>query len=161
MASAHDLARLLTKGDRLGFFAHLDDRLWEIVGGGPQGWRHRLESVALNPQPLPPEPPEIGQRVMLAMARGIIVVGGREESAVHAFWEDLEDWCGTGWPRRWPFPWPDPWPDPRLDPRADRRPEILVGAALTATALAARYPEGEMRDLFDAAGQRLMDAALG
>lgn len=154
MASAHDLARALTRG-RLEFLAHLDDRIWEVVGGGPQGWRHRLESVALNPQPLPPEPPELGQQLLLAMARGIIIQGGRDESAVHAFWEDLEDWCGTGWPRRWPRPWPDP------DPRADHGRDVLLGAALGAAGLAARYPEGELRDLFDGAGQRLMDAALG
>lgn len=162
MATASDLVRAIARGrlsspgnDRLEFLASFDDRIWELVGGGPQGYRERrLSWAGLNPQPLPPH--EAGRLLLSVMARGIIVVGGRDAGARDAFFEDIEDWCGTGWPRRWPRPRPGPFPDPResFDLPA------LLGGGLAAAELAASYPEGELQDLFTKVAEQLTEAAL-
>lgn len=162
MATASDLIRALASGrvtlsgsDRLEFLATIDDRVWELVGGGPQGLLNaRFSRVALNPQPLPPA--EAGAVLLSVMARGIIIVGGRDAGAQQAFLEDIEDWCGTGWPRRWPRPKPGPFPDPRQE----LDPSVLLGGALAAADLAASYPEGELQDLFGKAAEQLTEAAL-
>ncbi|MBC9226500.1 hypothetical protein GL325_09220 [Aeromicrobium sp. 636] len=162
MATASDLVRALARGrvtlsdfDRLEFIATLDERVFELVGGGPQGLRTgRLSRVALNPQPLPPA--ESGRLLLALMARGIIIVSGRDEGAQRAFLEDIEDWCGTGWPRRWPRPKPGTFPDPRQE----LDPSVLLGGALAAAELAASYPAGEMQDLFEKAADQLTEAAL-
>lgn len=157
MASATDLVRALAHGDRLELLAPLNPRIWEVVGGGPLGHTHVAAGVSryaseLNPQPLPPV--EAGQQLSLLLARAIIVVGGRDhESAQQAYFDEIDDWCGTGWPRRWPFPWPDP--------REDLRAELLLGGAIGTATLASHYPPGEMRDLFDKASAMLAEAALG
>ena len=162
MATASDLVRALARGrvtlsssDRLEFLATIDDRVWELVGGGPQGFLvGRAGRVSLNPQPLPPV--DAGRLLLGVMARGIIIVGGRDPGAHQAFLEDIEDWCGTGWPRRWPRPKPGPVPDPRQE----LDPSVLLGGALAAAEIAASYPAGEMQDLFGKAADQLTEAAL-
>lgn len=167
MALASDLIRALAQGPHdhgsyLEFLARHNSKVWEVVGGGPLG-NSRLDWVALNPQPLPPR--EAGRALLEAMARGIIIVGGRGDDAPGAFMMDIEDWCGTKWPRRWPWPGPGPFPEPDPDPRAlrgaDLHVQAMLGGALAAAELAARYPQGEMRDLFDKAAEQLTEAALG
>ncbi len=161
MADATTLARALAHGGRLEILAHLNSRIWELVGGGPLGHTHVTQHASryaaeLNPQPLPPI--AAGQEMGLLLARGIIIVGGRDVGdAQSAFLSEIEDWCGTGWPRRWPFPWPDP----REDLRDELRTELLLGGALGLAGLAAHYPAGEMRDLVDKASSMLLDAGLG
>ena len=164
MATASDaikaIARAHPSGDRLEFLAWFDDRVWEVVGGGPLGLRrYRGDVSSLNPQPLPPV--DSGRALLFLVARGIIIVGGRDEGAHHAFLEDIDDWCGTGWPRRWPFPGPIPEPDPRRDRREDVKQSTLLGGALAAAELASRYPAGELNDLFTKASEQLTEAALG
>jgi len=162
MPSASELIRAVAHarvasphGDRLELLARFDDRIWELVGGGPQGLRQRFDLVALNPQPLPPI--EAGRLLLQVMARGIIIVGGRDADAREAFLADVDDWCGTGWPRHWPRP---PQPGPHPDPREHLTPSELLGGALAAAELAASYPEGELQDLFAEAADQLTDAAL-
>lgn len=162
MPTAADLVRAIARGhlsspgsSRVTFLGTLDDRIWELVDGGPQGLRdRRFSHVTLNPQPLPPR--EAGHLLLSVMARSIIVVGGRDGAAIDAFLEDIEDWCGTGWPRRWPRPGPGPAPDPREN--ADL--SALLGGALAAAELAASYPGGELQELFEGAAEQLTDAAL-
>lgn len=158
MASAHDLMRTLAKGDRLAFFAHINPKLWEVVGGGPLG-RSRVNIAALNPQPLPPvarmldpqpDPPgAVGYSQLVTMAIAAIGAG---ESGARSFHSDIDDWCGTGWPRRWPPP----------KPKVEREESVdyLLGAAFGAARLAAAYDGGEMADLFGSAAEQLLDAAL-
>jgi len=162
MPTAHDAvraiarARISSSSDRLEFLANFNDKIWELVGGGPLGLRDRVNLVALNPQPLPPV--DAGRLLLQVMARGIIVIGGRDGDAREAFMADIEDWCGTGWPRRWPQP---PQPGPYPDPRERLNPETLLGGALAAAELSASYPEGEMQDFFAKVADQLTDAALG
>jgi len=161
MASIQDLVRALAKADRLEFLAHLDDSVWEVVGGGPLG-RYAVsaasrlgDEVALNPQPLPPA--EAGRLAMIGLTRGIIVIGGRGDNPVERFLEIVDDWCGTGWPKHWPWPWPDPDPDPQPDWQTG----VMLGAGLTAARLALHYPEGDLRSALEKASQQLLETALG
>lgn len=162
MATASDLIKAIATSritsphnDRLEFLAHFNDKIWELVGGGPHGLRSRVDLVSLNPQPLPPV--DAGRLLLQVMARGIIVVGGRDGDAREAFLADIEDWCGTGWPKHWPRP---PQPGPFPDPRGHLTPSTLLGGALAAAEIAASYPEGEMQDLFAKAADQLTEAAL-
>jgi hypothetical protein len=100
MATAQDLVRALAHGGRLEMLAHLDPRIWEVVGGGPLGHSHAQRvATELNPQPLPPV--TAGQQMLWGLARSIIVQGGRElGEAQQIFMTEIDDWCGTGWPRR-------------------------------------------------------------
>ena len=170
MPSASDLISAIARGQvtvtsrsRLEFLASINDQVWEVVGGGPQGLRsyRRGDYASLNPQPLPPH--ELGGALLSLMARGIIIVGGRESAAQDAFLQDIEDWCGTYWPRHWPWigPGPCPPPGPDFEPRGDFHRSSLIGGALAAAELAARYPAGEMQDLFEKAAQQLTEAGLG
>lgn len=146
MASAVDLARALSSGDRLEFFAQFNSRILELLGGGPAGWRLR-EAAELNPQPLPPV--AVGHEQVLLMASMAIAVG---EGGDKTFMADLDDWCGTGWPRRWPRP-------KRFG--QEEIVDLLLGAGMGAARLAAAYEDGPQREMFDAAANQLFDAALG
>lgn len=175
MASAHDLMRALASGNRLEFFAHLNPKIWDVIG--PQRYVSEIEQVMLNPQPLPPKelghrrleglnpqpiPPStlVGYQVFQQMATGLLTNYG--DNASQHFYDEIIDWCGTRWPRRWPWPWPWPGPDPDPEPRPDwDEVGMYLGAALAAAQFGAGYPDGEMRDLFDKTSNALLDRALG
>lgn len=108
-----------------------------VAGPHPEPWR-RAGHVMLNPQPLPPR-----EMWALIAAQAIVADIQRTSESLRMFPEDfqyravemtqarlaelVDDWCGTGWPRRWPFPWP--WP-PEPDPRELVNPLdlIIIGA---------------------------------
>lgn len=157
MASATELIRALAHGNRLEFLAHINNKVWEVVGGGPLGLSPAV-IAGLNPQPLPPvdggrspvsyAATGYGQLVVMAASSiGSGEVGGR------SFLEDIDDWCGTGWPRRWP------WPPKDVD--RDDLVSLQLGAGIAAAQIAAGYEDGAMREMFDAAADRLFDAAFG
>jgi hypothetical protein len=158
MANATELVRALAHGDRLGFLAHINSRVWEVVGGGPLGLSPAV-IAALNPQPLPPVDggrpavsyTAVGYGQLALMAASAI---GHGEGGSRSFLADIEDWCGTGWPRRWP------WPPPK-DLDRDDLVSLQLGAGLAAAHVAAGYEEGEMREAFENAANQLFDAALG
>lgn len=132
-------------------------RAWDaVIPHGPvlAGAARRGDAVALNPQPLPPVEAEVGADLMRGVLYGaIIVVGGRGASPGAALLEEIDDWCGTGWPRRWPRPKP---------PRGWDDGQVLAAAAVTAAGLAAQYDhDPEMQEALGAAAERLMDAAAG
>lgn len=123
----------------------MDRELFSVVGRiHPEAWDaiipryvvagHRRfgDEVALNPQPLPPRAFSAGADLLAAVLhRAIIIQGGRDASPVDTFLADIEDWCGTGWPRWFPKPPPPPWG------WEDR--DLFLGAALQAAALAGRF----------------------
>jgi hypothetical protein len=104
--------------------------------------------VGLNPQPLPPREAAVGAALLGGLLHGaIIVVGGRDHDPGRAFLSDIDDWCGTGWPRKWPRPKPKGW-DKDL---------MFTGAALYAAHLASHYDHNpEMQDALGAAADQLM-----
>lgn len=162
MANATELVRALAQGNRLQFFAHLNPKIWEVVGGGPLGLSPAV-IAALNPQPLPPKwqseqrysaPPvsytAIGFGQMAMMATAAVAQG---EDGARSLMSDVDDWCGTGWPRKWP------WPPPRDLDREDHV-SMLLGAGMAAAYVAAGYEDGPMREMFDGAANQLFDAAI-
>lgn len=148
--------------------------LLSIVGGiHPEVWdaviphhhhsRNRSDLASLNPQPLPPGPPDnlflIGAADLAQqMARMAVEqnAAGRLELDLLQKWVD--DWCGNGWPLTWPLPWPGrrregPLPDPWI---------VKAGQVVAATVLAStasRLAAGELNDVFNDLADRLVDAA--
>jgi hypothetical protein len=117
--------RWSVKSRRLGNLARIKPAAWDGI--------NPLESVALNPQPLPPRwaiaiefVRRAGERLVAIQEtadvivpvngseRGIIVVGGKISELV-------EFVCGTPW-RKWPVPGLDP------DPRLSATELLLAGA---------------------------------
>ena len=121
----------------LKFLALRNPYIWEVIGGGPLG---RRDWASLNPQPLPPM--EIGEAVVSILFERSAVAGSYARFA-----EDVDDWCGTGWPHRIPKPKPGPRPW-----------EIFLGGAVAATELAHSI-EGKEADLVSGAAQQLFEQA--
>ncbi|GIL35079.1 hypothetical protein LG324_19500 [Phycicoccus jejuensis] len=116
---------------------------WSVVG--------RFDEVELNPQPLPPREAAIGARMLESLLwTSIIIVGGRDGGG-RALLDEIDDWCGTGWPKKWPKP----------KPRHDwDEGQLFTGAALAAAALAEQYDhDPEMQDVLGAAAERLLERA--
>ena len=124
----------------LRFLALRNQYVWEVVGGGPLG---RFGEVALNPQPLPPH--EVGAALVSVLAERAAVGG-----TFSRFAEDIDDWCGTGWPHHIPKPksgGPDPLPW-----------QVFLGAAVAATELAHGL-EGKDAEQVGGAAQKLFEQA--
>ena len=135
---------------------------------GPHGFSSRFSEVALNPQPLPPEPPpDRLQRVSALVAHNIAFAAIAAEAAgqdggVRMISSAIDDWCGNGRPPI-PIPWPGPWPFAfALDavPKdLDEATSRLVGA-LSFAAVAQRMGPGKVHDALSAGADKLMEASL-
>lgn len=124
----------------LRFLALRNPYIWEVVGGGPLG---RFGQVALNPQPLPPR--EIGAALVSVLAERAAVGGSFSKFA-----EDIDNWCGTGWPHHIPQPkggGPDPLPW-----------QVFLGAAVAAIELAHGL-DGKDAEQVGAAAHKLLEQA--
>lgn len=87
----------------------------------------QVNEVALNPQPLPPA--ELGSQLVHALLISSQSNGSGKES-MSTFMLDLDDWCGTGYPKWWPKPKPGPrWNDG----------EFFAGAGLAILGLAEQF----------------------
>ena len=103
----------------LSVLARINPAIFDVIfPHGPvlaQAFASRLSEAALNPQPLPPEPPpERLQRVSALVAHNIAFAAIAAEAAgqdggVHIINSAIDDWCGNGRPPI-PIPWPGPWP---------------------------------------------------
>ena len=114
--------------------------------------RQRGVEVSLNPQPLPPVEVEVGAvQLRNLLLSSIIIVGGR--GGASAFMEDIDDWCGTGWPHRWPHPKASAGWDDSM---------VFAGAALAAAGLAAQYDHApEMQEALGKAAEQLAAQSVG
>ncbi|HEY3545413.1 MAG TPA: hypothetical protein VGK17_04900 [Propionicimonas sp.] len=157
MASTSQILRALMSGDRLALIIALNPKAADVIPRGPLRSEFAIVSpaaeVALNPQPLPPAGVVVGARLMNKIA-GAALAGGRGFGGQFA--DDLEDWCGTGWPRRWPKkgpvggPQPDPW----------EVSQTYLGGMLVAAEISAHYDDPEVVAAFDKAIEMLGDAAV-
>ena len=163
MAKATQLVSLLGR---------LNPAIFDVIfPHGPvqsRAFASRINEVALNPQPLPPEPPpERLQRVSALVAHNIAFAAIALEAAgqdggARMVTSAIDDWCGNGRPPI-PIPWPGPWPfafdfgaAPKdLDVAASR----LVGA-LSFAAVASRMSSGKVREALSAGADKLMEASL-
>lgn len=130
--------------------------------------RGYLDWASLNPQPLPPHPPD---RLVLGAIRmsNRLVALAVEDAARNGGppdWvsEVIDDWCATPWPRKWP--WPGPGPAPSRDQTEGPRPEpwalatAKASGALVFASLAVRLGAGELRDVLINGAERLAEAAV-
>ena len=156
----------------LSVLARINPAIYDyIYPHGPvqtRGFASRIDEVALNPQPLPPEPPpERLQRVSALVAHNIAsaaiaMEASGQDAGARMVSSAIDDWCGNGRPPI-PIPWPGPWPfafdlvtPPKdLDIAASR----LVGA-LTFAAVASRMGSGKVREALSAGADKLLDASL-
>jgi hypothetical protein len=117
--------------------------------------RSKLDAVALNPQPLPPHESVVGAQLLEnVLVSAIIIVGGRgADEGAAVLRAEIDDWCGTGWPRRWPRPTP---------PKGWDEGMVFTGAALAAATLAEQYDHApELQEVLGAAAEQLAEAAVG
>ena len=156
----------------LSVLARLNPAIYDFIfPHGPavaHAFTSRFAEVALNPQPLPPEPPpERLQRVSALVAHNIAFAAIAAEAAgqgsgARMISSAIDDWCGNGRPPI-PIPWPGPWPfafalddmPKDLDVAASR----LVGA-LSFAAVAQRMGAGKVSDALSAGADKLMEASL-
>lgn len=153
MASTFELIQMMRKYGMLGLIASINPSAWDVITRGEIAAATKVTAgkaiaekgtrVALNPQPLPPKQVQLGIQQLQRLAAGAIASG-----SMSTFADDIDDWCGNGWPHRWPFPWPDP---------RGYRPDgaVYLGAAIAALELADHYPEGEMQSAFTKAAEQL------
>jgi len=149
----------------LSIIAHLRPEALDAFNPHTFRTPHRGLLSALNPQPLPPEPPPEGLPVAAAqmaheLARLAIeaeIQGGSSAGFVSEF---IDDWCGTPWPRKFPWPWPGPRPDegPQPDPW-DIRAARAVGA-LVFTSIGARLGESDLGNAFSDGAEKLAEVAV-
>jgi hypothetical protein len=163
MANARQLLAVLTK---------LNPAIFDVIfPHGPVqslGFASRINEVALNPQPLPPEPPpERLQRVSALVAHqiafaAITLEAAGQDGGVRMVTSAIDDWCGNGRPPV-PIPWPGPWPFPfALDAtpkELDVATSRLVGA-LSFAAVASRMGTSKVRDALLAGADKLLEAGL-
>ena len=133
-----------------------------------RGFASRINEVALNPQPLPPEPPpERLQRVSALVAHQIAFAAITQEAAgqdggVRMINSAIDDWCGNGRPPI-PIPWPGPWPFAFALDAAPKELDVatsrLVGA-LSFAAVASRMGASKVRDALSAGADKLLEAGL-
>lgn len=150
----------------LSVVARIHPQVWDvIVDRAPYQSAEVVDHVALNPQPLPPQPPPdallIGAAHMArAVTRMAVQADLRGESTSEFLGEWIDDWCATPWPRKWPWPWPSPRPDegPFPEPWMLQTSRIIgaiiiasVGSSLGDTELGAGLIDG---------AERLADAAM-
>ncbi len=158
MASTSQIIRALMSGDRLALIIALVPEAADVIPRGPQRIGRlaaRLgEEVALNPQPLPPGDPSIGVALMHKITAAAL---GGPDTFEAGFLRDVDDWCGTGWPRRWPKGWPvnGPVPGPR------ETAQMMLGGLLAAAEISAHFDDPEIVDAFDKAIEMLGEVAIG
>lgn len=145
--------------------ARINPAIWDAIFPHGPLVRHRYDTLALNPQPLPPGPaPDELQLEAGLMARELVRVAVeaslRGEDVAPMVSELIDDWCGTPWPRKWPFPWPGPGPTdgPHPDPWRINAARI-VGATVFAS-YASRIGEGSLRDALAEGAERLAQVVV-
>ena len=81
---------------------------------------------------------------------------GSPEGFGRALLDDIDDWCGTGWPRRWPKGWPvnGPVPGPR------ETSQMLLGGLLAAAEISAHFDDPEIVAVLDKTVEMLGETAL-
>lgn len=71
--------------------------IYDVIPRGPQRhfWQSRFSEVALNPQPLPPHPPEELGAAVAAEVIQLAWLADRMGNSRGLAFTDLDDWCPT------------------------------------------------------------------
>jgi hypothetical protein len=132
--------------------------IFDVIPRGPQGLalQDRVSAAALNPQPLPPGPPELVGAALAQEFAHMAFVSDRLGQTWKTMSQDLDDWCPTQ-PRKikWPVNWP-PLPEP--DPHPNWFAELHLGFAAKLSAISADYAGTPLAATLDRAINRSIDA---
>lgn len=157
MASTAQILRALMSGDRLALIIALNPKAADVIPRGPQlvarFAARRGEEVELNPQPLPPVEIGTGSALLHKITAAALA---SPDGFGGSFLRDIDDWCGTGWPRRWPKGWPVGGPRPGPVETS----QMLLGGLLAAAEISAHFDDPEVVDAFDKAIEMLGEAAV-
>jgi hypothetical protein len=121
----------------------------------------RVESVALNPQPLPPRDPLVTGAVIMSRRLAQLAVEADVQGEEPAEWlaQIIDEWCRTPWPRKWPWPGPGPGPGDGPSPEPWAVNEARTAGAVVLASMAARLGEGDLREALARGAERLADTA--
>lgn len=131
--------------------------LSQVIKVPPQAWdfifphgpaNHLREGSGLRPESAEDLGASLGASLVLELWTGAVISAGGDSGSVgKQFLFEIEDWCGTMWPRWRPKPkGPRPWDD-----RA-----IFLGAAVAAAVLADSFDHNpEAQEVLGAAAERL------
>jgi len=145
----------------LSIIARIHPEVWDVIIQRLRAGT-RFDTVALNPQPLPPvESFLIGAAEMANHSARMAIeyeFTGRPASGLIA--DLIDDWCGTPWPRRFPFPWPGPHPNegPQPDPWVVQTAR-MIGALVFAN-IGSRLAESDLAESLIKGAERLNEAAV-
>lgn len=149
----------------LEILARLNPQIWEIIhphvpvlAGGYRGLAGGSD-VELNPQPIPPGHLMVaGAALARQVAEGAVLTQAQTSGGPQFLSRVVDDWCGTRAPRPWPPGWPhvvDPDPDPHPWDVA----QMFAVAAVVFAGFAAGLEDGEFRDAFRSAADKLGERA--
>ena len=133
--------------------------IFDVIPRGPQalaGLQERLAAVALNPQPLPPHPPEYLGAALAQEFAHMAWVADRLGLSWKTVAQDLDDWCPTQ-PRKIKLPvgWP---PIPEPEPHPNWLAELHLGFAAKLAAISAEHVGSGLAATLDRAVSRSVDA---
>lgn len=134
--------------------------IYDVIPRGPQGGiaSDRWVEVMLNPQPLPPQPPDqLGAAVAAEFIHTAWLASrlGIDQGKV---FEDLDDWCPTKpkWPKLPPWWWwHQPIPEP---PHPDWFIDFHLGFAARLAATASEIEDKSLAESLDRAADRSIKA---
>jgi hypothetical protein len=135
--------------------------IYDVIPRGPQReiTSDRWIEVMLNPQPLPPQPPDqLGAAVAAEFIHAVWLADrfGLDRAKV---FEDLDDLCPTGrkwpkWPEWWRW-WQPPVPEP---PHPNWFIDFHLGFAARLAAAATEFEHTALAESFDEAIERSINA---
>ena len=152
--------------DLLASLGRIPPQAWDAIvpmwdGAYTRGAYSRQETVALNPQPLPPAEAFIVAAARMAhdVARLAIEAQVSGDSSIKFVSELIDDWCPTPWPHKWPRPWPGP----RFGDGPHPEPWVVdlarISGAVVFASYGTRLGKGALGDAFLAGAERLVEAA--
>ncbi len=150
-------------------------KLLALVGSiHPESWdawkpqwsaeRGYLDWASLNPQPLPPHPPDKFVLAAVRMSYRLVTLAvedaARNQGTVEWVSEMIDDWCPTPWPRKWPRPGPGFGPEDNPQPEPWSVAMAKASGAVVLASMAVRLGEGELRDALVKGAEKLAEAAV-
>lgn len=162
--------------------ARLDKRVWEIVGGGPQGWviRYQREYAALResrpfegpfpepwrsggPSPDPWRPQVAAVELTWRIADAATTMAIRGEDAQAFVSRAVTSWCGNDVPG-WPFPpeWAVPLPRRTIatEDAGDTASLVFAAATVSFAVLAEQVQDEALRTTLEEAASMTADRVL-
>ncbi|MDQ4488812.1 hypothetical protein RBS60_01220 [Sinomonas sp. ASV486] len=147
----------------LSVIARLRPEAWDAIIPRSAFRSNRLAAVALNPQPLPPGPPDdlatAAARMTQRLIHLAIEADIRGEDSAGWLTEFVDDYCGS-WPHKWPVPWPGSGPEHGAQPDPWRLQEARAASAIILASTASRLGEGRLQAALRDGAEKLADAAV-